>query len=722
MNNEKQILMIGPDKKAQGGIASVIALYEKFNLCDGNIIYLKTYTNGSIFIKFFIYFLFIVQYLYILLVNKNVKLVHIHTSSRGSFLRKSIIFFIAKMFRKKTILHIHGSEFMDFYNESSLYVTNIIRNVLENVDLVIALSSQWKDKLLSISKKANIRVLYNATTQKNIKHISSDSVNVLFMGRLGHRKGVYDILEAAKYIENPKVVINLYGDGEIEQVNKLIIDNNLEKKVKIGGWISGEKKEEVYNSSDIFILPSYNEGLPMSILEAMSYGLPIIATNIDGIPETIDKEMNGFMIQPGDYKTLAEKIDLLANNKELRLNMGHKSCEIALEKFDINNINQQLCAIYEELINENLDINKKIYILFEDDWELKGNGIGNVQELQYKPANFLMDLCEKLNIKMTFMIDVAQQLTFLDYVSYPEIKEQAELWDNTVCLMKQRGFDAQLHLHPQWLNAKYKKGFFYVNKNWNIGTYDNSERRDLVKKSIKYLEELIKPIDNHYKVNSFKPGSWAIQPSEGILNDLADNGIKLVVGLKKGLYIPKQKIDLRKLEEDTYPYYPDFKDITKISTKQERLIAFPLACYTPSVFDLSKLVFYFIKKQFINKFNKNEFKQKPPIKIKKLNPFLRSKLNYLFRPYVTHLKINNQSFEYLKKSFDTVIDRFRSSNETNPVLILESHTKDYIYNYKNIEKFLTYVSKEYSKQVEFITLTEFLKGVEDNQFSVKCKE
>ena len=168
------------------------------------------------------------------------------------------------------------------------------------------------------------------------------------MGRLEKRKGIYDIIEAAKYIKNPDVIINLYGDGNPEEFQKLVMDNNLQEKVQIKGWISGDKKNEIFQASDVLILPSYSEGLPMSILEAMAVGLPIISTPVGGIPEAVEDGVNGFLIQPGDYKALAEKIDILANDKQLREQMGQNGYKIAKEKFDVDVVIKQLKEIYNK--------------------------------------------------------------------------------------------------------------------------------------------------------------------------------------------------------------------------------------------------------------------------------------------------------------------------------------------------------------------------------------
>lgn len=366
---------------------------------------------------------------------------------------------------------------------------------------------------------------------------------------------------------------------------------------------------------------------------------------------------------------------------------------------------------------------KKFYILLEDDWELRGKGLGNVAELQYIPSLFLMDLCNKLNIKMTFMVDVAQQLKFSEYLEHPEIKVQKELWDNNVRLMKQRGFDVQLHLHPQWIDAKYENGFFYVNDNWNIGTYEDEKRSNLVKKAVEYLKELLTPIDADYKTHSFKPGSWGIQPSEGIIKNLSDNGINLIIGMNKGLYIPSQKIDYRNQEEDIYPYYPNLKDITQVSDSKQNIIAVPLTTFQPRFLDLFNLLFFLLKKKLFKKvFGNSNIKADIPQSIKDLNPLKRPKFNNLLKPYTTHLKLGNQPYKYLKSSFDNVIKRLDKLKDENLAILMEAHTKDFTENYDDIEKFLRYIVEKYNDKVEFITLSEFIKKTKDNQFSVKCKK
>lgn len=346
MNKNIKILMIGPNENSCGGMSSVIKLYHESGLLDENVQFLSSYEDGNIPHKIFFFYFFLFKYFSFLLFSRDVKIVHLHIAEKGSFFRKAILCFIAKFFKKKVILHLHGAEFHIFYDKVSKIIKKFITKTFNIADLVIVLSPSWKKYISEKISDSKILILDNPIVIKDIQNTSNKIINVLFMGRLGARKGTYDIIESGKYIKNKDVIINLYGDGNIEEFKRLITKNDLQDKIKVNGWVSGDKKEEVFKSSDILILPSYNEGLPISILEAIAYGMPIISTPVGGIPEAVEDCVNGFLIQPGDFKALAEKIDILANDRQLREKMGYESYRIAKERFDIKIIMKQLKNIY----------------------------------------------------------------------------------------------------------------------------------------------------------------------------------------------------------------------------------------------------------------------------------------------------------------------------------------------------------------------------------------
>ena len=327
---QKNILVIGGDLTSNGGIASVIkayyAVYRKGNY-PFKLFLLKTYyyKDKSKLFELLVFIQSIFRFFQLVLF-RNIKLLHIHSSADISFVRKSIFVILGKVFNKKIIIHIHSSKFYDFFMSENKFLTSYIRLVFYSCDLVIVLCNDWEQKLKTKYPKANIKRLVNPVVlpEENIKIYQasiSAKFTILFVGFFIESKGIKDLLKVARMIKDKNIIdlkIQIAGKGELENyIKQFIEENKLQDLVVLVGWISGKKKEELFRSSDVFVLPSYKEGMPISILEAMSYGLPVISTNIAGIPDVITDGENGYMIIPGDTTELYNKIIYLKENKQL---------------------------------------------------------------------------------------------------------------------------------------------------------------------------------------------------------------------------------------------------------------------------------------------------------------------------------------------------------------------------------------------------------------------
>lgn len=279
------IMMIGPSPEGRGGLAQVVTDYLVSGfLNDFLISYFPTHVDGTKLQKLRFY----IRHFFLIIRNLNrYKVVHIHTSWGWSFRRKLAIFTIAKLFGVKVLFHIHGSKFDTWYNDSSALQKSLIQWSLKTADIVIALSDEWKSRLLEISPYARIEVVRNGINFDQFPIYKSRShpappYQVLFLGKLGQRKGVYDIIEAATILPSGRYKITLAGDGEIEKVKNLILHEKLQDMVDVPGWLMGKRKAELLEQADLFLLPSYHEGLPISILEAMASHLPVVATPVGG--------------------------------------------------------------------------------------------------------------------------------------------------------------------------------------------------------------------------------------------------------------------------------------------------------------------------------------------------------------------------------------------------------------------------------------------------------
>jgi glycosyltransferase involved in cell wall biosynthesis len=292
-------------------------------------------------------------YLELIWLAPQVDVVHIHMAMYGSFWRKQFPFYWARLCRCKTIIHLHGSEFKQFYANGGWLRQFLIRNMFSNASACMMLSEQWRDWLNSIcTRPPNIEIVYNTATRRdNPNRSGRETVTITLMGRLGKRKGTYDLIDAFQSLvqKHPQVRLVLPGDGEVEQIRALVKQLGLESVVEVPGWVSGEAQTELWNRTDIYNLPSYNEGLPGSVLEAMSAGLPCVSTPVGGIPEAVIDGETGFLVEAGDVPGLEAALEKLVVDEELRLKMGAAGHALLEYKFNIDRIVDQVATLQENL-------------------------------------------------------------------------------------------------------------------------------------------------------------------------------------------------------------------------------------------------------------------------------------------------------------------------------------------------------------------------------------
>lgn len=334
-----KVLMCGSELSVKGGMVSVIKNYlnyDKWN--DISITFIPTHTEKN---KFVVALYFFAAYFKVIMtaVFGRYDVLYLHTAERGSFYRKAILLRTLKRIGIKTVMHHHAAEFELFYEGLSKRKKRYVKKTLELADLNIVLSERLITMITDKAPKANVKVLYNAVPTYDFNPYNKNARNILFLGRLGERKGTYDLIEVIEKLDtliDRDICFYLCGDGEIEKVKGLIDQKGIQHRIGYIGWIDMKKKREIFAKSMINVLPSYNEGLPMTILETMAYGIPNISTNVASIPEVIRNEENGFMIEPGDVEMLSKYIQLLCQHEELRETMSHRAWVEISSRFAID--------------------------------------------------------------------------------------------------------------------------------------------------------------------------------------------------------------------------------------------------------------------------------------------------------------------------------------------------------------------------------------------------
>ncbi|SEA34010.1 glycosyltransferase family 4 protein [Microbulbifer marinus] len=357
---QKINLMVGTNIRGMGGIASVLNVYHDAGFFSKwNVRLIRSHGGADKVgrVRALLLYAFSLIKITMYLIFRDVGIVHVHMASRGSYLRKSIVVRLAKFFGSKVVVHLHGAEFRKFYSEEcSLSRKAHILRTFEMASAVVVLSSQWAVwvRNLLINNKEHVRVIYNSVPELRLDEEKKQAGLVVFMGRIGTRKGTLDLLYAFAKVRQacPEATLVLAGDGDISACRDLVTELGLTDSVNFCGWISGKDKLELLSKADIYCLPSYNEGLPMGILEAMSAGVPVVASRAGGIPDAITHMREGILIEAGDIDGLERALTDLIRNRELNRRLAEFASIKYTTCFSIEAVIPQLNGLYSELLNE----------------------------------------------------------------------------------------------------------------------------------------------------------------------------------------------------------------------------------------------------------------------------------------------------------------------------------------------------------------------------------
>lgn len=345
-----KVLFVGP-KNSYGGIGAVLRTYHN-NIKSFKLI--ETHKDQLLFFNIF-YFIYVLLKINIfLLFNHKIKIVHIHSASNGSFVRKVIIAMIAKSLNKKVIFHMHGGQFKEYFDHLK-WSKPFFLNILNKFDLFICLTNDWRLYYEQELGLKNVMVLgnpVNISPRVIIKSINKP-LKLLFLGTLNKKKGIFELLD---YLENnyhfksQKIHLSIGGIGETEKLYDKINNSVYKNQISYLGFVDGNMKAKAIIACDIFILPSYYEGLPVSILEAMGYAKPVIATRVGGIPSVVNNNTNGWLFKAGNFYELDPILDEIIENRFPLEQYQNNAYNIA-SNYSSDNILSRLSNEYTKLAN-----------------------------------------------------------------------------------------------------------------------------------------------------------------------------------------------------------------------------------------------------------------------------------------------------------------------------------------------------------------------------------
>lgn len=346
-----RVLMVGMHlTKTRGGITTLIAEILKSSLKDEfEFTYIESQAEDFGKFRKVLLALQAISRFILSCSLKKTDLIYVHLGSNASLYRESLFIILAKLLRKRVISHFHAGDIDNYYPFQNKAGRKFISWALSLSDSLIAVSRESAGRLREITGAANISVITNAIDTSIFdagRRVSDDdTVRLLFVGAVGKLKGERDLIKALAILRDskPNIKVSLLGYGA-ENLKDYCEQLGVGEFIEFTGAVSMSERIGFFQKADIFVLPTYAEAMPMSIIEAMAAGLPVISTPVGGIPEIIEDGKTGLLFPPGDANALAEKISFLLNDKDARIAIGERARQKAFEQMDFRTYAEKLRA------------------------------------------------------------------------------------------------------------------------------------------------------------------------------------------------------------------------------------------------------------------------------------------------------------------------------------------------------------------------------------------
>lgn len=354
---KKKILFVGafPDSNSTiyGGMVTACKALVNSDLKNDIDFVLLDSTQRSnpepnIFIRSLFAFRRLIKFLY-LFHKEKVNACFFFVADGGSMVEKGTMAWYCKIMDKKSYLFPRaGSVINQYYkSNSSKY---LIRLFFRGGSKLICQGKVWQNfaiKELGFSIE-DLPIINNWTAKTNLLKIGKQRnrvfdenetlIKIIFVGWLEEKKGIYELLEALSVLKsNYSFELTLVGDSkESPQIKNIVKLYKMEHQVHFKGWQTPENISYLLMQSHIFVLPSYSEGLPNSMIEAMSVKLVVVVADVGNIPDYITNEVNGFLVTPKDTRTLINSLEKIFNNRDLAEQVAYNGYNTAIEKFSID--------------------------------------------------------------------------------------------------------------------------------------------------------------------------------------------------------------------------------------------------------------------------------------------------------------------------------------------------------------------------------------------------
>lgn len=293
---------------------------------------------------------------------RHAAVVHINTSlNPRAYWRDLAYLAVAKALRARVLYQVHGGALPEDFFRGRPWLTRFLRATLDAPDLVVVLAQCELEAYRRFVPGQEVVALANGIDCRAFAQVPTvmsrpDSpLRLVYVGRITREKGLYETLQAMRIVQELGVETRLVVAGEGPEETRLrryAHALGLASRVSFAGAVFGPDKVRLFAGADLMLLPSYAEGLPYALLEAMAAGIPVIATPVGAIPDVVVSGTHGFLVPPRDGKAIAEALAVLAVDRE-RLSWMSRACRRRIRAaYSIERLAAELSLRYAQLCGD----------------------------------------------------------------------------------------------------------------------------------------------------------------------------------------------------------------------------------------------------------------------------------------------------------------------------------------------------------------------------------
>lgn len=361
-----KVLLLGRSFKLRGGVTNYLELLIQY--LNKNEFQIKHFVQGKSPTRWkniFLPFITLYQLIKLRKVIKTYKpdLIHINPSLGPTAIVRDFAFLkIAKRKRIPVLFFIHGWQhaLSSKFKENG-YWKNYFKKRFALCDAIVVLAKEFKEELVKLGIPEE-RIYISSTMVESEEYLPDTKefyppFKILFCANMHRKKGPHEVLKAAPLVleKYPDTKFIFVGEGvELENLKKLCSKMELDSNVEFMGYKKGKEKITIFKKSHIFVYPSYTEGFPVVILEAMAAGMPLITTPVGGLADAFEDGKQGLIIKSmlPNPKEVAEKIVTLIENPTLMKKMSENNLREAKEKYDVRIVCRNIETVYRRTMGE----------------------------------------------------------------------------------------------------------------------------------------------------------------------------------------------------------------------------------------------------------------------------------------------------------------------------------------------------------------------------------